>query len=609
MRAGVNLPTADDCEGTFHTFLLHNKKVSIEQDIQDTIVMRANAVTHLQENFKGRAYRLWNALVTPIGTAYNLNQQRRARLLSVFTLMAAFLFPAIAMLPWVREPMHLPLLAGSVIMVLVFVLNRYNRYRLAALTTVLLINLFPYASAIFTDVFSKMGSWINLVWLSPIFVFTSLILPPRLAVSIYSLNWIILLLLPMVTPWVTQDGYEFLLLFAGVTTFIVLVAAWVQMNQQRDERLQAEQLAEEQQRYRDLFSAGFETLIIHHNGVILDVNPAGEEMFGYTHDEMLILDLGGLFAAESHDVVRSHSASCSAEVCEARGRRKDGSLLWVEIRGKQHQYRGQWVQVAAVRDVTQRRQAEAQRLELTIEQEKVRVLQRFIGDMSHDLRTPLSVMKTSGYLINRLVSQPDKMLHHVETLQTQIDLLQNMFDDLLSMSRLDRADTSEYQFRWLPPDGLVRDLVEEQRTFALRKNISLNLHIETPVPSVLLDQDEFRRMLKHLIINALNYTPEGGKVDVRLYLHENWACLDVSDNGPGIPSLDLPLIFERFYRGDASRRKETGGTGIGLSIVKKIVEAHNGEIDTESELGKGTTFRVRLPAQTVALKLNETANG
>jgi PAS domain S-box-containing protein len=402
-------------------------------------------------------------------------------------------------------------------------------------------------------------------------------------------------------PELRSDDYFFTVFFIAIVSVLALIAGLVRKYDQRELVNHATQLQEERERYRDLFNAGFETLVVHKDGVILDVNPAGEETFGYSRDEMLGRHILEFFVPESRATVSAHYTTSSTEMYEAQCRRRDGSVIWVEIRGKPHHYRGQTVRVATVRDITQKREIEAQKLELTIEREKVRVLQRFIGDMSHDLRTPLSVMKTSTYIIHRLLDQPDRLKAQVETLEGQISHLQNLFDDLLSMSRLDRADTSEYQFRWVQADGLVRHVVEEHTKLALRKNITLMFQAEQPLASVLLDQEEFRRMLKHLIMNGLNHTPEGGTVRVQMYQREAWVYLDVIDNGPGIPTLDLPLIFERFYRGDKARSKETGGTGIGLSIVKKIVEAHNGEIEAISELGKGATFRVRLPAQMAAL--------
>lgn len=553
------------------------------------------------DSLKQRAYRLWHTLVTPVTPSDDADNQRRARLLGSFVLAGIISMSMVLLWPSLSATMRLPLMIGIVVLVVILLVNRAGHFVSGSVMLITLVCAITYLGTLLPQTYTPISLQTNLLWLAIPIIITYLLLPLSCLVPTILANLVIPLLIPLFRPEMRNGEYAFTIFFIAIASVLVLIAAVLRKYDQHELARQARQLEEERERYRDLFNAGFETLVVHQDGVILDVNPAAEEMFGYSRDEMLGCHVSEVFAPESREIASQHYLTGSTEMYEARCKRRDGSLIWVEIRGKAHHYRGQAVRVATVRDITQRRDSEAQKLELTIEREKVRVLQRFIGDMSHDLRTPLSVMKTTSYLIHRLINQPDKLLQQAETLENQIKHLQEMFDDLLSMSRLDRADTSEYQFRWMQPDGLVRDLVEEQNKLALRKNITLTFEAEQPLSAVLLDQNEFRRMLKHLIMNGLNYTPEGGKVQVRLYQREATVFLEVSDNGPGITSLDLPLIFERFYRGDKARSKETGGTGIGLSIVKKIVEAHNGEIEAESEPGQGAIFRVRLPAQMTSL--------
>jgi signal transduction histidine kinase len=180
-------------------------------------------------------------------------------------------------------------------------------------------------------------------------------------------------------------------------------------------------------------------------------------------------------------------------------------------------------------------------------------------------------------------------------LQSQTDHLQRILDDLLSMSRLDKADTSDYRFRWLDINVPVKEAVDEQQTLALRKHIQLACHVSEDSPTALVDYNEFKKMMKHLILNGLNYTPEGGSVSVRIRTDDQNIIIEVIDTGAGIASLDLPHIFDRFYRADRARGVDSGGTGLGLTIARKIVQAHSGTIEAESELGRGSTFRVSIP--------------
>jgi signal transduction histidine kinase len=280
---------------------------------------------------------------------------------------------------------------------------------------------------------------------------------------------------------------------------------------------------------------------------------------------------------------------------------KDGSLRWVETRAKPFWYRNQWARMIAVRDIDERIRAEEQRIELAVERERVGVLQRFLSNMSHDLRTPLSVIKTAAYLIDKLGDQPEKLQRQIEVLHAQTDQLQRMLDDLLQMSRLDKADTSSYQFAWQSVNPLLQAVINEMHSAALRKNIELRFDTDDSLPRVLLDQSEFKRMIKHLVNNAITYTPESGHVQVSASarrppeVERNWVVIEVRDSGVGISPLELPHVFERFYRVDAARTGATG-TGLGLNIARKIADAHNGRIEAESQLGKGSTFRVCLPA-------------
>jgi signal transduction histidine kinase len=111
----------------------------------------------------------------------------------------------------------------------------------------------------------------------------------------------------------------------------------------------------------------------------------------------------------------------------------------------------------------------------------------------------------------------------------------------------------------------------------------------------LIDRVEFARVITKLMDNAIAYTPQGGEVTLHTDMEEGWAVMTMQDTGIGISAEDIPHIFERFYRADQARSAETGGSGLGLSIVQKIVEAHNGQIHVESEPGVGSKFSIRLP--------------
>jgi two-component system, OmpR family, sensor histidine kinase ResE len=130
---------------------------------------------------------------------------------------------------------------------------------------------------------------------------------------------------------------------------------------------------------------------------------------------------------------------------------------------------------------------------------------------------------------------------------------------------------------------------------AAERNIKLSSETSGSVPLVDADGDRLLEVLANLLDNALRYTPDGGTVSVRTESAENGAVIKVTDNGAGIPADELPFVFERFWRGDKSRSRHSGGSGIGLAIVRQIVELHHGTINVTSELNKGTTFIITLP--------------
>ncbi|MGL5506414.1 MAG: sensor histidine kinase, partial [Paraclostridium sp.] len=140
---------------------------------------------------------------------------------------------------------------------------------------------------------------------------------------------------------------------------------------------------------------------------------------------------------------------------------------------------------------------------------------------------------------------------------------------------------------------LIQNILYNYQSKALNKNI--NVHSDLKDVYVDVDKDQFSQVVINLLSNAIKYTNQNGNIYVKIYLENNIPTLSIKDTGIGIPKEDLKYIFERFYRVDKSRNKETGGIGVGLTIVKAIVSTHNGTISVYSQLGKGTEFIIKLP--------------
>jgi len=220
----------------------------------------------------------------------------------------------------------------------------------------------------------------------------------------------------------------------------------------------------------------------------------------------------------------------------------------------------------------------------------------FVANVSHELRTPLTMIK--GFvetLRDGASSDPVKGPEFLATIEKHVDQLTNLVSDLLELSRLESREGLPRRARVEVASTLTR-VVEFMKPAAEKRRQSLELSVNGRLPGVAGDPDYLERAVSNLVDNAIKYTPEGGRIRVSAKAVGDEVVIEVADSGIGIPPEDVSRIFERFYRVDKSRSREMGGTGLGLSIVKHVVQVHGGTVDVESAVGKGTTFRVRLPA-------------
>lgn len=221
----------------------------------------------------------------------------------------------------------------------------------------------------------------------------------------------------------------------------------------------------------------------------------------------------------------------------------------------------------------------------------------FVANVSHELRTPLSIIKGfAETLRDGAMNDPPRAEQFLATIEKHADQLTNLVSDLLELSRL---DSQVGLTRRAPVNlaALVRRVGESLMPVAQRKRHTLTIDLPGGLPETIGNADYLERAVTNLIDNAIKYTPEGGQVSVRAWQDPtDDVVIEVTDNGIGIPTGELPRIFERFYRVDRSRSRELGGTGLGLSIVKHVAQTHGGSVEVESTPGKGSTFRLRLPS-------------
>ena len=224
-----------------------------------------------------------------------------------------------------------------------------------------------------------------------------------------------------------------------------------------------------------------------------------------------------------------------------------------------------------------------------------RQIQQFTADAAHELRTPLAASQAtveSALLTPQLDEKEAREI--LRTIDRQNRRLTQLVADLLLLARMDNQGIPDRRQLCCLND-LVSDLVEELAAMAIASEVALTSELRVQLLNVVGDSDQLYRLVANLIVNAIQYTPAGGKVTVILDCSHIEAIIQVQDTGLGIAAIEQGRIFDRFYRVNSDRSRHTGGSGLGLAIAQTIARAHHGSLSTRSELGCGSTFILRLP--------------
>jgi two-component system, OmpR family, phosphate regulon sensor histidine kinase PhoR len=319
--------------------------------------------------------------------------------------------------------------------------------------------------------------------------------------------------------------------------------------------------------------------------LVLSSMPEGVLLFGAGGDTVYANP-----AAERHlgVVPQSITAVLPLAIREATlGVRESRDAAEAEAETGGHRWvRGSAIPVGAgdvllvVRDVT-----EARRLD--------EIRRDFVANASHELKTPAASIQAAAETIRSAVlDDPGVLPGFAGQLEREAERLSRIISDLLDLSRLESgSDLTEA----VALDAIIHEEAARFEEAAAEAGIELSVDVGD-APHVRGSARDLSLLVRNLIDNAIRYTRPGGRVVLGLTTAGDDAVLTVSDTGVGIPTRDLPRVFERFYRVDRARSRETGGTGLGLSIVRHVVENHGGRVSVGSELGRGTRFEVRLPA-------------
>ncbi|GFE58803.1 hypothetical protein AOG1_26830 [Geobacter sp. AOG1] len=350
--------------------------------------------------------------------------------------------------------------------------------------------------------------------------------------------------------------------------------------------LREQALRERESSYRDIFNTTRDALFVHDadSGKIIEVNKAAENMFGYNREEMLhaLPELGtGEPPYSSTELVRwiQKSVKEGPQKFEWLSKRKNGELFWSEVVLSASSSVGERRVLAVGRDITERKEIE-------------RVKDEMLSAVSHEMRTPLTAMLGFLQFVRENPVDEVQLRDYHGIMYKEAERLNELIGTFLDMQRF-RAKQKNVMFKPLA----VRPLLDEAAAIFTGPSCKHRITVDLPpdLPQIYGDETLLHQALSNLLSNAIKYSPSGSAISLGARGDDDSVILWIKDEGIGIPAGSLDKIFETFYRLDNTARRQVGGTGLGLALVKEIVTAHGGRVWVESTIGKGSTFFVSLP--------------
>jgi PAS domain S-box-containing protein len=368
---------------------------------------------------------------------------------------------------------------------------------------------------------------------------------------------------------------------------------------ERKEAEQERRLAEE--KYRTIFqNSAVAITMADEKERIVSWNKFTEQLLGMTEEDLFLRPLQSLYPPGEWERIRNFNVREKGiqHYLETKITTKDGRVIDVNIslsvlKNENDETIGS---IGVITDITERKQAEL-KLKETME-----LKSQFISTVSHELRTPMAAMKEAiEIVLDGIVGEVnEKQKKFLDIAKRNVDRLGALINDVLDFQKLE-AGKMTFDLQQNDIEQVITEVSETMVLFAKKNNIDLVTELESNLPKAEFDKAKMTQVLTNLLSNAIKFTPANGKVTIRALCRKEQdnnqpveLAISVTDTGMGIPKESLSKIFERFYR-VKREGKQIQGTGLGLTIVHKIVTMHHGRIDVESEIDKGTTFTVYLP--------------
>ncbi|RLU60025.1 cell wall metabolism sensor histidine kinase VicK [Streptococcus iniae] len=352
-------------------------------------------------------------------------------------------------------------------------------------------------------------------------------------------------------------------------------------------RLTHENLAQEKNRLASILAYMSDgVLATDRSGQILMINETAQKQLNLSREEALQKNITDL---HDNDTPYTYRELVSKTPVVTLNRRDEmGEFITLRLRFALNRRESGFISglVVVLHDMTEQEKEERER-------------RLFVSNVSHELRTPLTSVKSYLEALDEGALKEEIAPNFIKVSLDETNRMMRMISDLLNLSRIDNNVTTlaveMTNFTAFMTSILNRfDLVKTQNTVAGK---SYEIIRDYPITSVWveIDNDKMTQVIENILNNAIKYSPDGGKIGVKMKTTDTQLIISISDEGLGIPKKDLPLIFDRFYRVDKARSRAQGGTGLGLAIAKEIIKQHNGFIWAKSDYGKGSTFTIVLP--------------
>jgi PAS domain S-box-containing protein len=382
-----------------------------------------------------------------------------------------------------------------------------------------------------------------------------------------------------------------------------------------------EALPETEERYRIVTEAASDAMItIDQEGIILYTNRSAERIFGYEAQDIVGNNITMLIPEylrpTYHATIQRHIAGDKKqflwERTELPGLHRNGKQIQLEITFGESVKDGKRIFIGIARDITERKQLERERAEILAREKEARRAaeeanqskDEFLATVSHELRTPLTAILGWARMLDRDGINEATRTKAIEAIVRNAKSQAQIINDLLDYSRITmgklRLDTCS-----LEPAPIIRSAIDAISPAAIARGVNLELSLDPDTGPILADAERLKQIIWNLLSNAIKFTPKGGRIDVVLERDESQIRIIVRDSGEGIRPDFLPHVFERFLQADGTITRKYGGLGLGLAIVRNLVELHGGTVHAYSGgEGKGATFTVKLPLLSSPLGLN-----